>query len=224
MAKDNEDLIKRHPEVVNSGAKYFNISENRIPQEVVPRGDVRELKTNQYEITSSDILGLAIYAHGLINKELLETNKESALLDACLMAIRDKDAGRFESSVNSNTQGLILAAMESLTSKKVKEIAMSKEAAKEDKKVVKKEEAKVNPLGTGKTLGPGGQIKDKSKAQTQKELNALPVAVRQKLKAKKASISERLDKAAGSLEKEGNTKLAEQLDIVANTLDGITYG
>jgi len=219
MAKDDMNDLSKHPEVTDSAAKYFNISSNRIPQEIVPRGDSNEPTMDPYEITSQDIAGLAVYATGIINQELLQSNKESALLDACLMAVRDKDSGKYDGRVSSKTQGLILAAMESLSKSKGKENIMSKKAEKEKSK--KEEAPVVNPLGVGKQVGPGGQIKDKSQAQKSKELNALPAAVRNKLKAKKASLIERIDKAANSLEEGGNSKLAEQLDIVANTIDGI---
>ena len=217
MAKDGLNDLEKHPEVVGSAAKLFNISSNRVPQEVVPRGDTNEHTMDPYGITSKDIAGLAVYATGIVSKELLQTNKESAFLDACLMAVRDKDGGRYDGRVSSKTQDLILAAMESLSNKKGKEISMSKKA--EEKKNKKEESKDMNPLGVGKKVGPGGQISDKSLAQKAKELNALPAALRNKIKSKKASLIERIEKAANTLEEGGSSKLAEQLDIVANTIE-----
>lgn len=235
MVSKNLDL-QNHPEAANSGNRYFNYG-NRIPQEVVPRFDLKIPYQGPYDISESDLIGLAVYASTLLNKDLLRYNPVVASQDALNMAIRDKDNGRFDGKLNASTYGMVLAYLAQIQKPpiKVESPFDLKKAKKEEKQAPKKKEAPKETITLQKKRFPG-RSEEVSKDELRKVLQGKPskeltihkkkelgIQANEETMNKYAAVTKQLDKIAASLEESQDPellRLALELDRVSDELDG----
>lgn len=225
MANKKDKILEQHPEVRESAKDYFNFETNPIIEEVVNRGDAREVNPNPSDITGEDVKDLAKYAVELINKKTLEGDKKRALEEAVALSIGSKDNGKWQNKINTNTYDLILNETEKLFTAAKEKKVMSTQSLNDkemnmsygSKEAGEKESADFVDI-KGKKVSPGNKHKIlKGMPGTQRALmrrHKGPVTIVEPTKAVK-----KVEKAAQALEDLGNTKLAEQLDKVANTLD-----
>jgi len=223
--------FKDHPEYKDSGLSYFNY-DNLIPEEIVPRGDVKTPYKGPYSFTEEDLKTLVDNAKTLVDKTLYKYNPAVAFQDALNRSIRDFHNGLFDGKINASTYQLLL---NSLGLKDVSDDKKSKKASEEE--LMEHEASKktpdivVTPRGSskqvvipGKTLRqivqgkptPGRSTLDKNQVKVQEEPKDSP-----KKGKKMSSITEKLDVIASKLEELGSDdmiRLAFQLDQVSDAL------
>lgn len=229
--------LENHPEASNSGNRYFNYVTNPIPEEVVPHGDVRAPYQGPYDLTESDLVGLAVYASTLLNKDLLRYNPIVASQDALNMAIRSKDNGKFDSKLNDSTYSMVLAYLAAIQkpSIQVNNPIELRKANNELEGAMKKRSPAKSTITINPAKGPGKGV-ELSKDSLRKVLQGKPghgikyhVIKQLGLKEaqgevmnKYAAITKQLDKIAGSLEETQDPellRLALELDKVSDELD-----
>lgn len=231
--------LQNHPEAANSGNRYFNYN-NRIPQEIVPRFDTKSPYQGPYDLTEGDLIGLAVYASTLLNKDLLRYNPVVASQDALNMAIRDKDNGRFDNKLNASTYGMVLAYLAEIQKPRISvESPFDLKKAKKLEKPVtpKKKEPPKETITLQKKRFPG-RSEEVSKDELRKVLQGKPskeltihkkkelgIQASEETMNKYAAVTKQLDKIAASLEESQDQellRLALELDRVSDELDGTT--
>lgn len=239
-------VLKEHEEVKNDAKDYFFYEKEPVIEEVVNRGDAREVTPKAYEITDKDMESLAKHAMRYLEKDLLEDDRTAAINSAVSMAIGTMDEGAWEGKVNASTSNLLVGMVDkklnAAAEKKVRDqkdqnsAGMgTKEASENEEPVEAGESEKVKPAKPSK----GVVVKLRGKtspqvqtpSQTTKSLNKMPS--RDRVNVKKlinrgdtvvlSSVVSNLDSIASFLEEGSNIELAKSLDMVANTLEKDAY-
>lgn len=218
MPDESKNPLSKHPEAVYNGRGYFNFETNRIPEEVVPRGDVYQVNPNPYDLTPQDIIGLAAYAVTLVDPVIRESNPAGAVEDALLMAARTKDGGKYDGKISYNTGTVISSLIEDLLGKK--RTASDNDTEKEAKKKDTKEKVvTIQKPGKKPEIGKD-QISVKPGTGGKKVV--LDVGKDPVLRKMLTKCASELDVIANDLERSGDPELARlamELDVISNTLE-----
>jgi hypothetical protein len=129
-------MIMRHPELMNNARGLFrNENGKTIVEEMVPRGDLdteeQIMPRNQGDLDDDDLRELALYASGMVDKDLLQYDSKVAFEDALQKAVWSKDDGRYQNRVNASTFQLILDNMKSMKKKASEEEEQDRQAQEE---------------------------------------------------------------------------------------------
>lgn len=239
-------VLKEHEELKNDAKDYFFYEKEPVIEEVVNRGDAREVTPKAYEITDKDMESLAKHAMRYLEKDLLEHDRTAAINSAVSMAIGTMDDGAWEGKVNSNTSNLLVGMVDkklnATAEKKVMDqkdqnsVGMgSKEASENEETVEAGEAVKDKPAKPSK--GVVVKLRGRTSPQTQspsqvsRSLNKMPS--RDRVNVRKlinrgdtvvlSSVVNNLDGIASFLEEGSNVELAKSLDMVSNTLEKDAY-
>jgi hypothetical protein len=247
MAKKDKGVLQDHPEVKDNAADMFFYEKQPVIEEAVNRGDSRQPGVNPYDITDDDLEALAKFAVKQIDKNLLMSSEQEAINDAVSMAIGSMDDGRWQGRVSSKTSDLIVGLVDKKLTASVAEKAVGtlgqnndctndngqkekeaesmerhagEKAEKPQKKEPKKAPMKIDPsTGQAKKVTPGNVVKEISGKKPAERATLRKMIQKGESTVILSSLVARLDKVAASIEKAGQAKLAEQLDMVSNTLE-----
>jgi hypothetical protein len=213
-----ETILEKLPEVSNNAQGYFTYATTPVIEESVNRGDAREPQgLVAGDITADDIKELVDAAMVLIDKRLLEYSRKEAIADAVLMAIGTFKDGKWQSKITPNVADLIASQTDKALSGK-KETKIEKSKDQNDDTMALAKQASAPNVSTVSDSGKLTKVPP-AKARQMVAPRVLRQVAGPVLVVKNAM--DRLDGIASRIQELGLVKLAEQVDMITNTLEGV---